>query len=160
MPDLLETGVKLGADVPFFIFRDTAWATGIGDRLQRAAPLPRLWFVLVNPGFPVSTKMVYQELNLGLTNGETSYIIPRFYTVGELLCGLVNDLEKVTLRLHPDLDHIKTLLLANGAGGALMSGSGPTVFGIFSDEESAIKAERGLSRENRWSVHRAHSLQT
>jgi 4-diphosphocytidyl-2-C-methyl-D-erythritol kinase len=56
------------------------------------------------------------------------------------------------------LERIKALLLANGAGGALMSGSGPTVFGIFSDEKSAKRAEQRLERENPWSVVRAHSL--
>ena len=66
--ELLEMGAKLGADVPFFIFGNTAWASGIGDRFIEAAPLPPLWFVLINPGFAVSTKWVYQGLNLGLTN--------------------------------------------------------------------------------------------
>jgi 4-diphosphocytidyl-2-C-methyl-D-erythritol kinase len=121
-------------------------------------PLPPLWFVLVNPGFEISTKMVYQSLNLGLTNEPRNYSIPRFCTEDDLIQGLHNDLEKVTLRLHPVLDQLKALLLENGAGGALMSGSGPTVFGIFPGEESAVRAETALKRENRWSVFRARSL--
>jgi 4-diphosphocytidyl-2-C-methyl-D-erythritol kinase len=75
-----------------------------------------------------------------------------------MIRGLVNDLENVTVRNHPVLDHIKTLLLENGARGALMSGSGPTVFGIFTDEESALQAEKTLGQGNRWSVFGAHSL--
>ena len=75
-----------------------------------------------------------------------------------MIRGLTNDLEKVTVRLHPVLDQIKTLLLENGARGALMSGSGPTVFGIFTDEESALQAEKNLGQGNRWSVFGAHSL--
>jgi 4-diphosphocytidyl-2-C-methyl-D-erythritol kinase len=157
--ELMKLGTDLGADVPFFIFEKTAWASGIGDQFVEAAPLPKLWFVLVNPGFSVSTKMVYEGLNLGLTNRTNNYSIPRFYTVEDLIRGLVNDLETVTVRHHPVLDHCKTLLLQNGAHGALMSGSGPTVFGIFSDEDSALKAETNLRRgNNQWSVFSAHSL--
>ncbi len=156
--ELMEMGAELGADVPFFMFGTAAWASGIGDRLSEAPSLPPLWFVLLNPGFPVSTKMVYRELNLGLTNGSNNYSIPRFYTVDDVIGGLTNDLEKVTLRHHPVLGHFKTLMLENGARGALMSGSGPTVFGIFADEESALLAEKNLRHRDRWSVFRAHSL--
>jgi 4-diphosphocytidyl-2-C-methyl-D-erythritol kinase len=156
--ELMRMGTELGADVPFFIFGDTAWASGIGDRLIAATPLPRLRFVLVNPGFTVSTKTVYQSLNLGLTNPSIRYSIPRFSTVEDMIGGLTNDLEKVTVGRHPVLDHIKNLLLENGARGALMSGSGPTVFGIFTDEASALQAEKNLGQGNRWSVFGAHSL--
>ena len=157
--ELLGIGAKLGADVPFFIFGNTAWASGIGDHMIEAAALPPLWFVLINPGFEVSTKLVYQGLNLGLTNGRINYSIPRFYTEGDVIRSFRNDLEKVTLKLHPVLEQIKSLLLANGAGGALMSGSGPTVFGVFTDEESALRAEHRLRKQgNRWSVFGARSL--
>jgi 4-diphosphocytidyl-2-C-methyl-D-erythritol kinase len=157
--ELTGIGVKLGADVPFFIFGNTAWAAGIGDRMVEAAPLPPLWFVLINPGFEVSTKLVYERLNLGLTNGRINYSIPRFYTGEDVIRSLTNDLEKVTLKLHPVLEQIKTLMIASGAGGALMSGSGPTVFGVFTDEESALRAEHLLQKEgSRWSVFGARSL--
>jgi 4-diphosphocytidyl-2-C-methyl-D-erythritol kinase len=156
--DLMRMGTELGADVPFFIFEDTAWASGIGDHLIAATPLPHLRFVLVNPGFTVSTKMVYQSLNLGLTNPAISYSIPRFSTLEDMIGGLTNDLERVTVGRHPVLDHIKNLLLENGARGALMSGSGPTVFGIFTDEASALQAEKNLGQGNRWSVFGARSL--
>jgi 4-diphosphocytidyl-2-C-methyl-D-erythritol kinase len=156
--ELMRMGADLGADVPFFIFGNTAWASDIGDRLIEAAWFPSLWFVLINPGFAVSTKMVYHELNLGLTNGPINYSIPRFYTFNDVIGGLTNDLEKVTLGHHPVLGHLKTLLLENGARGALMSGSGPTVFGIFADEESALLAEKNLRHGSQWSVFGAHSL--
>jgi 4-diphosphocytidyl-2-C-methyl-D-erythritol kinase len=91
---LMRIGAGLGADVPFFIFEKTAWASGIGNRLVEAPPLPPLWFVLINPGFGISTKMVYQKLNLGLTSGIIHYSIPRFYTADDLIGGLTNDLEK------------------------------------------------------------------
>ena len=156
--DLMSMGSGLGADVPFFIFGKTAWASGIGDRLVEAAPLPPLWFVLINPGFSVSTKTVYQGLNLGLTKQAIHYSIPRFSTLGDVLQDLTNDLEKVTLKLYPVLEHIKAVLMDNGALGALMSGSGPTVFGIFTDQESAVKAESRLMLDHRWSVFRACAL--
>jgi 4-diphosphocytidyl-2-C-methyl-D-erythritol kinase len=157
--ELLGIGATLGADVPFFIFGNTAWVSGIGDEMIEADPLPPLWFVLINPGFEVSTKLVYQGLNLGLTNGRINYSIPRFYTEGDVIRSLTNDLEKVTLTLHPILGQIKSLLLANGAEGALMSGSGPTVFGVFTDEESALRAEHRLQKQDkRWLLFRARSL--
>lgn len=156
--DLLDVGARLGADVPFFIFGKSAWVSGIGDRLAEAGHLPPLWFLLINPGFAVSTKMVYQGLNLGLTKEGINYSIQRFYTLGDVIRDLTNDLEKVTLKLHPVLDHIKALLVNNGAQGALMSGSGPTVFGIFSDEESAVRAQGCLVAEKQWSVYRARGL--
>ncbi|OHE17186.1 MAG: 4-(cytidine 5'-diphospho)-2-C-methyl-D-erythritol kinase [Syntrophobacterales bacterium GWC2_56_13] len=155
---LMRIGAGLGADIPFFIFEKTAWASGIGNRLVEAPPLPPLWFVLINPGFEISTKMVYQKLNLGLTSAIINYSIPRFYTADDLIRGLTNDLENVTVGLHPVIDHFKVLLMNNGARGALMSGSGPTVFGIFTDEESAFAAEKNLKQKNRWSVLGAHSL--
>jgi 4-diphosphocytidyl-2-C-methyl-D-erythritol kinase len=95
---------------------------------------------------------------LGLTKHGINYSIPRFYAAEDLIRGLLNDLEKVTLQFHPILDQIKTVLLENGARGALMSGSGPTVFGIFTDEKSACRAEENLGQRTGWRVFRAQSL--
>ena len=158
--DLMKIGTKLGADVPFFIFRKTAWAFGIGDQLQAAENIPPLWFVLINPGFEISTKMVYDNLNLRLTKQAVKYTYPKFYSVDDLINGLRNDLEKVTLVLHPILQHLKNLLLQNGALGAIMSGSGPTVAGLFAKEKEAVKAAEALEKieEKEWSVYRACSL--
>ncbi|MEW6335144.1 MAG: 4-(cytidine 5'-diphospho)-2-C-methyl-D-erythritol kinase [Thermodesulfobacteriota bacterium] len=159
--ELLAAGSTLGADVPFFIFGNAAWATGIGERLTEAPPLPPLWFVLINPGFAVSTPWVYRELNLELTNRRINYSIPRFDTMDRLTQGLTNDLETVTIRSHPVLERMKSLLRDCGAAGALMSGSGPTVFGVFGDESSAAAAGDALreeSRNNRWSLFLARAL--
>ncbi|MEN6318615.1 MAG: 4-(cytidine 5'-diphospho)-2-C-methyl-D-erythritol kinase [Syntrophaceae bacterium] len=158
--DLMKIGATIGADVPFFILGKTAWATGIGDRLQIAEYIPPLWFVLVNPGFEISTKMVYENLNLRLTKQAVKYKCLKFNSVDDLINGLHNDLEKVTLVLHPILQHLKNLLLQNGACGALMSGSGPTVAGIFREEKEAAKAQEALanSGEKEWSVFRACSI--
>jgi 4-diphosphocytidyl-2-C-methyl-D-erythritol kinase len=156
--ELMKLGAGIGADVPFFIFGKTAWASGIGDLLTEAPFLPPFWLVLINPGFEISTKMVYQGLNLALTKPGINYSIPRFYAVDDLIRGLLNDLETVTLQIHPVLDQMKTVLLKNGALGALMSGSGPTVFGIFTDEISACRAEENLRKRDGWWVFRTKSL--
>ncbi len=155
---LMKIGAKLGADVPFFIFRKTAWAFGIGERLEEADPLPQFSLVLINPGFELSTKMIYEGLKLRLTNRIIHYSIPRFYTIHDLAEGLQNDLERVSVRMHPVLADLKRLLIEHGALGALMSGSGPTVFGIFETEEMAATAQTALSGIDKWSVFSANAL--
>ncbi|SEM45773.1 4-diphosphocytidyl-2-C-methyl-D-erythritol kinase [Syntrophus gentianae] len=156
--ELRKLGATLGADVPFFLFPGPAWAFGIGDRLEAAPDVPFAWFVLVNPGFEVSTKVIYQNLNLGLTNQIIHYSIPRLLTREDLVAGLHNDLESVTLKMHPSLQEIKEQLLSNGAEGALMSGSGPTVFGIFESKDKAVKAINVLEKSTSWSVFLCRSI--
>ncbi len=155
---LMEMGASLGADVPFFILEQTAWAFGIGDHLEAVSEAPHLFFLLINPGFELSTKDVYEGLNLRLTKEPIHYSIPRFFERHDVIMGLHNDLEKVSINLHPVLKEIKTLLLTHGASGALMSGSGPTVFGIFDSEEMAMKTEQSLKGCGIWSLFRAHSI--
>ena len=156
--ELMHMGARLGADVPFFVFGRTALASGIGDHLKPMDGIPPIWFVLVNPGFEVSTGDIYERLRLGLTKEPIKYRMPRFLTVSHIARGLYNDLEKVSLRLHPILSEIKELLMAHGAEGSLMSGSGPTVFGIFRDENDATKAERQLQKTQVGSVFVAYSI--
>lgn len=155
---LMEMGASLGADVPFFILEQTAWAFGIGDRLEPVPKAPHLFFLLINPGFELSTKDVYGGLNLRLTKESIHYSIPRFFERHDVIMGLHNDLEKVSINLHPVLKEIKTLLLDHGASGALMSGSGPTVFGVFDSEEMTMKTEQSLKGYGTWSLFRAHSI--
>jgi len=158
--ELIEIGATIGADVPFFIFEKTAWAFGIGDRLQEADDIPVVWFVLLNPGIEISTKTVYQGLDLGLTKEGIEFSIHNFHThtAEEIARGLWNDLENVTFRLFPELANLKRVLLNHGARGSLMSGSGSTVFGIFEGEKEALKAAESLGRMGMWSVYTAHSL--
>ncbi|ABA89246.1 4-diphosphocytidyl-2-C-methyl-D-erythritol kinase [Syntrophotalea carbinolica DSM 2380] len=146
---LMQEGVKLGADVPFFIYKHPAWATGIGDKLQEVEGLPPVWYVLVNPGLEVSTAWVYQ--NLRLTSARDNLRIPRFSgTVDEVVELLHNDLETVTVERFPLIGEIKQQLLGLGARGALMSGSGSTVFGVFSDGDTARAAAENLSSRSGW----------
>ena len=143
---LMAMARPLGADVPFFVTGySAAWATGIGDRLRQTTALGECRLVLVNPGFPVSTKWVYE--NFALTTNSNTYILgpkweqtsvnksnfpPQFGSI-----KVLNDLESVTIKQFPEIDEIKRGLLADGAKAALMSGSGPTVFGLFEDKERA-----------------------
>ena len=146
---LMEIGVKLGADVPFFIFKKPALAEGIGDLLTPLEQVPLLWIVLVNPGIHVSTAWVYQ--NLQLTNKGQRDKIPRSYGNVDDVCSLLsNDLEPVTIARFPLLRELKELLLAAGARGSLMSGSGSTVFGVFADEATARQAASQIAKERRW----------
>jgi len=146
---LMEIGVKLGADVPFFIFKKPALAEGIGDRLTALEKVPALWVVLVNPGIHVSTAWVYQ--NLELTGTVDSAIIPRSYGSLEEVCAVLsNDLEPVTIARFPALRELKEMLIAAGARGSLMSGSGSTVFGLFDDEGAARRAADEVVKGRGW----------
>jgi len=154
---LMDIGVKLGADVPFFIFKRSALAEGIGERLSPIAEIPAVWIVLVNPNIHVSTAWVYR--NLQLTTGEVEHIIPLFYkSIGDLCAILANDLETVTVRQFPVIGEIKERLLAAGARGALMSGSGPTVFGLFDSVAGARHAAQELAGERAWFVTAVKTL--
>jgi 4-diphosphocytidyl-2-C-methyl-D-erythritol kinase len=153
----MEIGVKLGADVPFFIFKRSALAEGIGERLTPVDGLPPLWLVLVNPNIHVSTAWVYQ--NLQLTTDKVPHIISLLYNnITDVCAILANDLETVTVERFPVIAEIKKRLLDAGARGALMSGSGPTVFGIFTGEEGARLAAQDLAGESAWFVTAVKTL--
>ncbi|HEX9716098.1 MAG TPA: 4-(cytidine 5'-diphospho)-2-C-methyl-D-erythritol kinase [Desulfurivibrionaceae bacterium] len=162
---LVELARPLGADVPFFVDDCVAaWATGIGDKIQAEAVSPADWIVLVNPGFPVSTKWVYE--NFTLTTDGNPYILGREFVHGKDACAgpgnlpLYNELEAVTIRKYPELGRIKDELLADGAHGALMSGSGPTVFGLFEDEAQAQKSVARFAQRFPRNVFLARPLST
>ena len=156
--ELISIGVTIGADVPFFLYdQSSAWATGVGERLQPWPGLPPTTFVLVNPGIEVSTAWVFKTL--GLTCSRPIAKIPRFpVRTSGLVRLLHNDLEVVTCQRHPVITTIKERLLAGGAAGALMSGSGPTVFGVFDDQDLAGKVARTLSTETDWWVQVVNPL--
>ena len=146
---LMEIGVKLGADVPFFIFKKTALAEGIGEQLSAMPDMPPAWVLLVNPGVHVSTGWVYR--NLQLTNRVELAKLPYFYGTIEDICSILsNDLESVTIPAFPVIAEIKATMMRSGALGAMMSGSGPTVFGLFSDRATAEQAREELVRSTGW----------
>jgi 4-diphosphocytidyl-2-C-methyl-D-erythritol kinase len=152
---LMSIGGQLGADIPFFVFGQTAWATGVGDRLEPVGAMPTIWYVLVNPGVEVSTSWVYE--NLALTSHGDLTKLRRFpISVEELERLLYNDLESVTMQHYPVLLEVKQQLANHGALGTLMSGSGPTVFGLFSSEETARATAAVLNGQSGW---RAYAVQ-
>jgi len=157
--ELMHMGLSIGADVPFFIFRKPAIGSGIGEKLEAYQGLEKLKILLVFPGFGVSTAEVYKSLNLGLTKckNKLRYTLlnnhsfdPRYH--------LCNDLETVVASKHPAIFAAKEALIGQGALGALMSGSGPTVFGLFSDIDKARKAGRILSQNDKWQIYHADMI--
>jgi len=151
--DLASMGKTLGADVPFFIFQKPAIATGIGEKLDFYKWIQPYPILLVHPDIRVSTEEVYKNLNFELTNCKQKLKSFVLNTKFDPLCHLCNDLETVTVSWHPEIEDIKNKLLNEGALGALMSGSGPTVLGIFSKPDLAKKAYDILSRNQMWSCY-------
>ncbi len=157
---LMEMGLSLGADVPFFIFGKPATASGIGEKLEYYKRLKPFLVLLVYPGFSVSTADVYKNFNFGLTkcNKKFKYNFSedQDFDVQYHLC---NDLESVTVSKYPEIAEIKEMLLINGAEGSMMSGSGSTVFGLFSDKDKIEKAYLLFSQHQGWKVYIADLLQ-
>ena len=137
--ELMELGVKIGADVPFCIMGGTALSEGIGEELTPLTPFKGKLVLLANPGIEVSTADVYKNLNLANLNNRPD--IKKIISVIEnddtrlLAKNMKNVLESVTIKMHPQIEDIKKQMINCGAIGSLMSGSGATVFGIFEDEE-------------------------
>jgi 4-diphosphocytidyl-2-C-methyl-D-erythritol kinase len=156
---LISLGLALGADVPFMLFQKPAIASGIGEKLEAfTAPLPQN-VILVHPGFRVSTAEVFQNLNLRLTKCKKKIKETLFSRINHNIAhNLCNDLEAVTVSKYPEIESIKKQLIKQGAQGALMSGSGPTVFGLFSDEDKAGQALRAISGNPRWNVFSAEII--
>jgi len=136
---------QLGADVPFFLLAGPALGRGIGEVLTPIA-LPPLWYVLINPGFSVSTAQVYAGLRPPFPAPPPAAEIDAMLQ-HHPSTWLQNDLEAVTMAQHPELAELKTALRRQGAQGVLMSGSGPTVFGIFPSAGSAQAAAARLQAD-------------
>lgn len=146
---LMKIGVKLGADVPFFIFKNTALAEGIGERLTAIRNMPNVWILLVNPGVHVSTGWVYKSLQL--TNDSILSTLPEFFGSAKDICNIfANDLETVTIPAFPVIAEIKDLMLKSDAVGSMMSGSGSTVFGIFETQYQAELARDSFADKANW----------
>ena len=142
--ELMERGVKLGADVPYCIMRGTALAEGIGEELSQLPRIPKCHVVIAKPPISVSTKMVYEKLDaLELVEHPDIDGIIEGLNAGDLkkITGCMgNVLEKVTIEEYPVIEQIKDVMKENGALNAMMSGSGPTVFGIYDDKRKARAA--------------------
>lgn len=150
--ELAQLALGLGADVPFFLGERPCIARGIGEILEPIENWPKLWYIIITPPIRVSTAWVYGSLNvspaseLKLTNEAyqdiIKYLKKRPLAIGPML---ENDLERVTAGRFPVIKRIKQLLAEAGADGALMSGSGPSVFGLFHSRNTALRAEAALA---------------
>ncbi len=159
--ELLDMGALLGADVPFFVVdRPVSWALGIGDQLHPAVPLSGYRILIVNPGYSVSTPWVYEKFALtddqninnlkNLQNSDGGRDCQQVFSSRAIRPDeLINDLEHVTSCHYREIELLKKRLLKDGAVAAMMSGSGPTVFGLFqsSESEKAMVCFQGLKRE-------------
>lgn len=144
--ELMERGVTLGADVPYCVMRGTVLAEGIGEILTPVSPMPKCFVLLAKPPISVSTKLVYDKLD--------AHEIEDHPDIDGILAGLKaqdlnsvaasmgNVLEKVTIEEYPVIEEIKNAMKEAGALNAMMSGSGPTVFGIFEHKNDARQAEK------------------
>ena len=145
---LMERGVQIGADVPYCIMRGTALAEGIGEALSPLPPMVKCPVLIAKPSISVSTKFVYQNLKLDDTtiHPDIDRLIDdiKAKSLHDIAAHMGNVLETVTISNYPVIDEIKKHMLSNGAVGAMMSGSGPTVFGLFDDEDTAKKAYKAM----------------
>jgi len=152
--ELMQLGKTIGADVPFCIKGGTMLAEGIGEVLTEIEPLKNVDIVLVKPKISVSTAWVYKNLNIEkiVLRPNTDYIISLIEKRDLQSLGkkMVNVLEDVTVNKHGIINEIKEKLVKLGAFGSIMSGSGPTVFGIFENRLTAQKAYEEISKDDRW----------
>lgn len=142
---LMKRGVTLGADIPYCILKGTALSEGIGEKLSTIPETPDCYVLIAKPSFHVSTKFVYTNLVLD-EHTEHPDIDGMIQSMKKndltgLCQQMANILETVTIPAHPEIADIKRCMMENGALGSLMSGSGPTVFGIFDDLDKAAFAK-------------------
>ncbi|ASS77015.1 4-(cytidine 5'-diphospho)-2-C-methyl-D-erythritol kinase [Tumebacillus algifaecis] len=154
LDQLAELGAKIGSDVPFCIYGGTAIARGRGEMISHLPKVAPTWVVLVKPPIAVSTGDVYGRLNVAEIDKHphTEAMVEALATgdVRQIAAHLGNVLENVTFSMYPEVERLKSQLLKFGAVGALMSGSGPTVFALADKEHRATRiynALRGFSRE-------------
>ena len=152
--ELMERGVGIGADVPYCVLRGTALAEGIGEKLTPLPPMPDCQVLIAKPGISVSTKFVYENLHANTLTEHPDVDGMLEALKKQDLWGLTsrmdggNVLERVTIEAYPVIAQLKDFMRSQGALNALMSGSGPTVFGIFDDPGIARRACQRLKKRN------------
>lgn len=149
--DLMDRGVQLGADVPYCVMGGTVLAEGIGEILTPLAPIPKCYVLIAKPAISVSTKTVYEKLD--------AHEIKEHPDIDGIIAGLEaedlekvaasmgNVLERVTVEDYPIIEEIKEIMKEEGALNAMMSGSGPTVFGLFNNRKLGRRAQKRI-RQN------------
>ena len=148
LKELCKIGIKIGADVPYCILGGTRLAEGIGEKLSPLPKLPKCSIVLVKPAFSISTKAVYEKIDShqNFTRPDTLSLIDGLHKrdLDKIAFSMGNVLEEVSINEHPILEKVKDELRSLGAIRAQMSGSGPTVFGIFKTIDEARSAKKEL----------------
>lgn len=150
--ELMERGVKLGADVPYCIMRGTALSEGIGEKLKRLPDMVKCPVLIAKPPISVSTKFVYENLKIDEIekhpdiDGMIDAIQKK--DLKGIASKMENVLETVTVKEYPQIEDIKKVMLEERALNALMSGSGPTVFGLFEQEQDAYAAKERIKQLN------------
>lgn len=148
--ELMERGVKIGADVPYCVMRGTALAEGIGEKLTKLSPMVKCPVLIAKPQINVSTKFVYENLKLDADteHPDIDRLVAdiREKNLTKIAADMGNVLETVTIPAYPVIADIKENMLQNGAVNAMMSGSGPTVFGLFEKEADAVQAYEAMKR--------------
>ncbi|HIW40872.1 MAG TPA: 4-(cytidine 5'-diphospho)-2-C-methyl-D-erythritol kinase [Candidatus Mediterraneibacter vanvlietii] len=150
--ELMERGVKLGADVPYCIMRGTVLAEGIGEELSVLPAMPKCTVLIAKPPVSVSTKVVYEALDSGniVKHPDIDGIIEGLQNrdLRQVAASMGNVLEDVTIPMHPVIEDIKNEMKVCGALNAMMSGSGPTVFGLFESRAAAREAQRRIREKS------------
>ncbi|MFC3040987.1 4-(cytidine 5'-diphospho)-2-C-methyl-D-erythritol kinase [Virgibacillus xinjiangensis] len=138
--ELSDLGAELGSDVPFCVHGHTALAKGKGEIIERLNPPPSCWVVLAKPNIGVSTKTIFQRVKPGkLPHPETALLLSALEdgNFNDMCSHLGNSLEDITFSVYPEVERIKEKMKQAGAEGVLMSGSGPTVYGLVQQESKA-----------------------
>ncbi|HEX6648583.1 MAG TPA: 4-(cytidine 5'-diphospho)-2-C-methyl-D-erythritol kinase [Pyrinomonadaceae bacterium] len=161
--ELVGVGSALGADVPFFLVGGNALATGTGIRVSALPDRPKQQLIIVTPNATVATANAYVALNAAsLTTSDLASILSS--SLADLVSAdsgqwpLRNDFERVIFEIEPEIERVKTALLKAGARGALLAGSGSSVFGVFDDEAARDRALENLSSEAGWKIFPCHTL--
>jgi len=154
--DLVNLGRHVGADVPLFLYGKPCVIRGIGEQVS-PIQLPPMWYVIIYPGFQLKSKTVYEQVKIVLTKEENDIKYRKiFNNIHDVADILENDLEQVGISMCPQIGRIKERMVAAGAIGALMTGSGSSVFGLFSSSDKAHNAV--LSLQDMGSVFVVHSI--
>ncbi len=148
--ELAKRGVTLGADIPYCIMRGTVLSEGIGEILTPLPAMPDCKVLIAKPGISVSTKFVYENLHAETIENHPD-IDGMIEAIKEkdlkkIASKMGNVLERVTIPVYPEIRTLKEIMLENGALNSLMSGSGPTVFGLFDDEDAAMRAHEAVKK--------------
>ncbi|WP_284140718.1 MULTISPECIES: 4-(cytidine 5'-diphospho)-2-C-methyl-D-erythritol kinase [unclassified Virgibacillus] len=147
LSELAALGATIGTDIPFCVYGNTGIATGRGEKISQLPSPPSCWVVLAKPDIGVSTKTIFQQIKMdNLMHPVTEKVIEalQMNDFSRLCNSLGNVLEPYTMELHPQVKRVKEKMEHAGADGVLMSGSGPTIYGLVAQESKAQRIYNGM----------------